>query len=193
MTTFNPTIGLEQVQRASDLRDGDRYLRAYFLGDEVITCTAERFRSTHSVDHLFTPEASRKIFFLEKVERRVEPVRGHYGIATLSDGSKRVGFWDADGDFVTLGSTERTRYVAATTITEFEDKGPVVIPDPKTEGLMPGVDPRPDADYVWDSDGDKWRLNPNARSVAFDISERWENPTESQKGYGPYTTVDPRA
>lgn len=201
MSTFNPTTNLEQVQKAEDLRDGDKYLRAYFNGDEMVTCTLETFRSYHAVDHLFTAETSRKIFFIEKVARHVKAQKGHYGVATMQNGDKRAGFWDSDGDFATLNDYNMDAYYAGEEdIIHFEDLGPVIQPkqaEPeggKTEGLMPGRDPKPSTNKVWDKDGDEWDLNgDHACTYSFNLSgtRSWDNPSETQKGYAPYTTVKP--
>lgn len=204
MTTFNPTTGLELVQQASDLKEGDKYLRAYFLGDEVITCTVETFRSYHSVDHLFTTEASRKIFFLEKVKRHVDPVIGHVGIATKKDGSKLWGFWDMDGDLVTMrDDNNRDTYINKTDIVAFEDKGPANIPADEPEKktvFRAGQDPWPEGvDVLYDRDGDAWSRSEDTKPAGvavnffFSTWGSWERPQDLAVRYSPYHLENPKA
>ena len=198
MTKFDPTTDLERVNSASDLKVGDKYLRAYFDSEgNFATGTVETMRDGNSVDYLFDSNTHRRVYFVEKVKRHVDPTLGHFGIATLEDGTRQAGFWDADGDFTTAGATNRTRYIGAVRITDFEDLGLVTQPTLKTEGLIPGRDPKPDTDYVWDKDGDKWRLNPDAPQSNFDMTNRtsrtWDNPAEDFLAYAPYRTTDPRA
>lgn len=199
MTTFNPTTGLEQVQQASDLRDGDKYLRAYFNGDEVVTCTLETFRSFHSVDHLFTPDTSRKIFFVEKAQRHVEPVTGHHGVATLKDGSKVYGMWDADGDFATLRPNHGVEYLDKVEVHDFKDDGPVILGEGKTT-FEPGVDAWPSGvEVLYDRDGDAWAYDEATKPADQDVNfffttwGGWDKPEGLARTYSPFFLKNPKA
>lgn len=194
--TFNPVAGLERVEKAGDLRVGDHYVRAYYDTDGNLTAMhAETVEEGQRLDHLFAPHRNDvKVLFVKKAPRHVEPQPGHYGIATLENGRRCAGMWDADGDLFTLSPIHRDYYINKSEVVKFEDKGVVDMGDTsKTEGLVPGVDPKPDTRYVWDRTGDKWYFGNEDYVYHFKNQgvNTWDNPSEIQKQYAPYTTVRP--
>jgi hypothetical protein len=217
-TIFNPTTGLEPVESASQLVKGDKVLVTYFKPNGELSSVASYDilgLGGEQYAYLFEDASHRQVHFLVKVDRpqlRLKP--GTFGVGVTAGGRVVRGYVDYDGDLCAITeSGESDVYLASEELTRFEEiklELPVLAqaePEPKLEGLVPGVDGLPaGVDHLVDKDGDRWYPDEEAlraaerrgdlRSFSFtrinslgEVKRSWADPDYFMKQYAPFKAV----
>jgi hypothetical protein len=215
-TIFNPTTGLEPVESASQLVKGDKVLVTYYHPEtgELSTVASYDIRGDGEEYHYLFRE-NKRVHFLMKVDRpkfNLKP--GTFGVGVTAGGRVVRGYVDYDGDLCAITeSGESDVYLASEELTRFEEiklELPVLAqaePEPKLEGLVPGVDGLPaGVDHLVDKDGDRWYPDEEAlraaerrgdlRSFSFtrinslgEVKRSWADPDYFMKQYAPFKAV----
>jgi hypothetical protein len=163
--TFNPTAGLEKVERESDLIPGDKVAVTYYTSEGDIHTVATFTKDSASMNYLF--DGDKDVHFVEKAPR-VTFELGTFGVGVTHNGTTVRGYVDNDGDLVAIREDGLSGgYYNPAELKEFHevklelpelaqvDLG--VAPTFKVSDLRPGQDAEPNRNSILqDTHGDKW-------------------------------------